>query len=69
MPGSAAITLDGAGGIYIAGDFSGTPDFNPSSATFSLTSAGDTTPSSGSSTLAAVSSGPARWAARVRTLC
>jgi hypothetical protein len=39
--GSAAIALDGAGGIYIAGDFSGTPDFNPASASFSLTSAGD----------------------------
>jgi hypothetical protein len=37
----AAMTLDGEGGIYIAGEFAGTPDFNPGTGSFRLTSAGD----------------------------
>ncbi len=36
-----ALAIDGAGGIYIAGEFTGTGDFNPSSGAYNLTSAGD----------------------------
>jgi hypothetical protein len=36
-----AMALDNSGGIYIAGEFSGTADFNPGSGALQLTSAGD----------------------------
>ena len=36
-----AMALDGQGGVYVAGRFVGTVDFDPDTDTFSLTSAGD----------------------------
>jgi hypothetical protein len=36
-----AMALDGAGGIYIAGEFAGTADFDPGAGVYSRTSAGD----------------------------
>jgi hypothetical protein len=36
----AALAIDGLGGIYLAGSFNGTIDFDPGASTFALTSAG-----------------------------
>ncbi|MBA3483405.1 MAG: SBBP repeat-containing protein [Pirellulales bacterium] len=37
-----ALAHDGAGGIYIAGEFSGTADFNPTAGVYGMTAAGGT---------------------------